>query len=197
VTLVGLTAEVTGTNVGATQEAGEPIHEENYYDPSVWYQWTAPTSGGVTIDTAGSGFNTVVAVYTGTAVNALTRVTSTRVATNQEKRYFRAAAGVTYRIAVDGRGAQQGAFTLKLNEIPPPANDMFAAAQTITTGTGAASGNTLGATGENGEPGGAGTAGASVWYRFTPTQTGRGSVSFASNDFPATASVYTGRASTR
>jgi len=193
-TLVGLSAETTGSNVGATQEPGEPIHEENYYDPSVWYQWTAPSSGGVTVDSSGSTFNSVVAVYTGTSVSTLTRVPSTRVQTTQEKRYFRAAAGVTYRIAVDGRNAQQGAIELELTEIPPPANDLFVAAQAITPGDTVFTGNTLGATGENGEPGSGGTAGATVWYRFTAAQTGRATVRFATADFPGTLAVYTGEA---
>ena len=75
------------------------VHEQNYYDPSVWYEWTAPATGGVTIDTAGSTFNTVTGVYTGSAVNALTRVATTanNPPSARVKRSFRAVAGQTYR----------------------------------------------------------------------------------------------------
>jgi hypothetical protein len=189
-TIVGVSADITGTNLGATQEAGEPIHEENYYDPSVWYRWTAPSDGGVTIDTTGSDFSTVVAVYTGTAVHQLSRVTTTRIGWGPEKRNFRAAAGVTYRIAIDGRGAQQGTFKLKFDAAPPPANDMFAAAQVVTPGDTVIGGNNIGATAEGGEPGG--TAGATVWYRYTPTATVRARVARQSADFLMDISVYTG-----
>jgi hypothetical protein len=190
--LTGLSDETTGTNVGATQEPGEPVHEENYYDPSVWYRWTAPADGGVTVDTAGSDFAAIVAVYTGPAVDSLSRVATTRTGTGPEKRYFRAAAGVTYHVAIDGRHAEQGAIQLELDEIPPPANDMFAAAEPLVPGASAVSGNTLGATGEPGEPDAGGTAGATVWYQYTPTESGRATVELAPVDFASTVTVYTG-----
>ena len=195
-TLVGPAAQTTGTNVGATQEPGEPIHEENYYDPSVWYRWTAPASGGVTLDTAGSAIRPVVAIYTGETVSTLSRVPSTAAnGTTREKRYFRAAAGVTYRIAIDGRAAEMGTFNLALSTTPPPANDMFAAAAPIAGEDATVSGDTLGATGENAEPGsGGGTAGATVWYQWTAARDGRASLSFPSADFPVGAAVYTGSA---
>ena len=192
-TLVGLNDTASGTNVGATQEPGEPIHEENYYDPSVWYQWTAPSDGGVTIDTAGSTFDTVVAVYTGDTVSTLTRVATTPTGNDgPERRNFRAAAGVTYRIAIDGRGAQQGTFQLELTEIVPPVNDMFADRLPVVAGDGTVEGDYIGATGENGEPGSGGTAGATVWYRYTAVETGRARLAITANDAPIEIGVHTG-----
>lgn len=45
------------------------------YQHSVWHNWTAPTSGTVSIDTCGTpGTETVLSFYTGTAINALTKV---------------------------------------------------------------------------------------------------------------------------
>ena len=61
-----------GTNVDATQETGE--HQTIGGRQSVWYRWTAPSTGRVTIATCdgryggGSSFNTLLAVYTGTSV---------------------------------------------------------------------------------------------------------------------------------
>ena len=193
--LAGLSADATGTNVGATQEPGEPVHEENYYDPSVWFTWTAPASVGVTLDTAGSSLNTILAVYTGDAVGALTRVPSTRAAgASRAKRYFRAAAGTTYRIAVDGARAPQGTFSLTLRTTLPPANDHFLAATPLAGTTATADGDTIGATGEPGEPNPGGTAGASVWYAWTAPATGRLSVAVPKSDFGASTAVYTGLA---
>ena len=192
--LTGLSADAAGTNLGATQEPGEPIHEENYRDPSVWFTWTAPATVGVTLDTAGSTFDTVVAVYTGDSVGALTRVPSTPARnTTRVKRRFRAVAGVTYRIAVDGAGARQGAYVLALRTTAPPANDHFAAAQVLAGTAPEATGDTIAATGEGLEPSEhGGTAGASVWYRWTAPSDGDLTVSLPVNDFAGVLGVYTG-----
>jgi hypothetical protein len=191
VPLAGLDAEVDGTNVGATQEPGEPIHEANYYDPSVWYSWTAPKSGGVTLDTAGSALPTLLGVYTGDDVAHLSRVNSSRSIDSGTKRYFRAAAGVTYWIAVDGARAKQDTFHLKLHWGEPPANDMFADAQELTWGHNSAAGDTIGSTGEPGEPG-AGAEATSVWYEWKAPSSGVGEVWMPRADFRAVVTIYTG-----
>ena len=73
--LSGLPASATGTNVDATTESGEPEPEENTPGGhSVWWSWTAPADGDVTVDTCGSDFDTMLAVYTGSSVEALTPV---------------------------------------------------------------------------------------------------------------------------
>lgn len=191
--LAGASADVSGSNVGATHEMGEPVHGQNYSDPSVWYTWTAPSSGGVTIDMAGSALDAVVGVYTGDRVSALTRVpTSAALNTARTKRRFRAEAGVTYRIAIDGAQAAQDSFHLALTSTPTPANDAFAAAETIAGSSGTASGDNIGATVEAGEPGPAGDAGASVWYRWTAPSDGRAVVAATSPDFTPSVDAYTG-----
>ena len=65
----GTSATLSGSNSGATKEAGEPNHAGNAGGKSVWWTWTAPSDGTVTIDTAGSSFDTLLAVYTGTSVS--------------------------------------------------------------------------------------------------------------------------------
>ena len=104
----GCSGSVNGTNVGATREAGEPIHspDDKISSRSVWYQWQAPSSGSATISTAGSGFDTVLAVYTGSSVGSLTLV-APRADDNSDTDKtstvtFNAVAGTIYRIAVDG-----------------------------------------------------------------------------------------------
>src|SRR5439155_24179045 len=72
----GPTGSVTGRNSVASKEGGEPNHAGNPGGASVWYKWTAPSSGATTFTTFGSDFNSVLAVYTGNSVNALTEVTS-------------------------------------------------------------------------------------------------------------------------
>jgi hypothetical protein len=109
-TITGCSGTTTGTNVNATHESGEPNHAPDAHggSNSVWYSWQAPASGQAQITTAGSNFDTVLAVYTGTAVNALA---GTLVGNNDDVNpgvvttsivTFNAVAGTTYRIAVDG-----------------------------------------------------------------------------------------------
>ena len=114
--LAGSSGTAAGTNVGATREAGEPLHAGELGGRSVWYRWTAPASGPVTFRTAGSTFDTILATYTGNAVNGLAPVPS---GSNddvdggvQSRVTFSATAGTTYRIAVDGFDAEVGAVKL-------------------------------------------------------------------------------------
>jgi hypothetical protein len=114
---------IAGTNLGATKENGEPSHEpgNNPGGRSVWYQWTAPASTSVTITTAGSDYDTLLAVYTGNALGSLTQIVSNDdvqlgVITTSTVT-FTASAGTTYKIAVDGfnnegAGADTGSITL-------------------------------------------------------------------------------------
>ena len=72
--LSGTSGSVTGSNVGATKEVGEPSHAGDSGGHSVWYRWTAPSSTPVTLDTIGSSFDTLLGVYTGNGVTSLTTV---------------------------------------------------------------------------------------------------------------------------
>ena len=137
--LTGMNATTNGsTSVQsfATKEPGEPNHAGFVGGRSVWFRWTAPSNGIFRVTTAGSSFNTLLAVYTGNAVNALTPVASNDNiggGNNTSRLEFFANAGTTYRIAVDGRngtgnGASSGAYTLALSylglvQIASPSNN--------------------------------------------------------------------------
>jgi hypothetical protein len=111
----GLEGNITGSNLGATKETREPRHAGNVGGGSVWFEWTAPVSGTVQFDTAGSDFDTLLAVYTGETVDRLRRVAQNN---NQARGVptslvrFRVRAGVKYQIAVDGFNAATGLFNL-------------------------------------------------------------------------------------
>src|SRR5687768_1643410 len=72
-TITGCSGTVTGTNIGATRESGEPNHspDNGGGNRSIWYRWQAPASSTVTFTTAGSGFDTVLGVYSGSSVGSL------------------------------------------------------------------------------------------------------------------------------
>jgi hypothetical protein len=104
-------ARTDDTNVGATRETGEPDHAGKVGAASVWYGWTAPGSGVVTIDLAGSEFDTLLAVYTGAAVHALTLVAfnDDRGQDLTSRVSFEVTGGTEYKIAVDGFLGETGA----------------------------------------------------------------------------------------
>ncbi|MCX6874982.1 MAG: M6 family metalloprotease domain-containing protein [Verrucomicrobia bacterium] len=106
---------VTGTNNGATAQTGEPAHAGSGPDASVWWQWTAPSDGTLQVSTAGSSFDTVLGVYTGAAVNALTLRASNDDTSGTRTSYVSLAvtSGTTYFIAVDGYHGATGEITLQ------------------------------------------------------------------------------------
>lgn len=117
--LFGTYVSVQATNVGFTKQAGEPFHAGNPGGKSIWWTWTAPESGPVTISTAGSTFNTLLAVYTGSDVSQLALQASDNNAlggTNRSRLSFNALAGVTYRITVDGFNGASARILLALSQ---------------------------------------------------------------------------------
>ena len=184
---------VDGTTVGATKETGEPDHAGDPGGSSSWYRWIAPASGRVTFSTFGSDFDTVLAAYTGSAVNALTEVASNDDANGltTSEIGFAATQGTTYSIAIDGKGGDSGPSLLFWILHPP--NDDFAAAQLLSGDHGSVDGSSVGATKEPSEPNHAGTAGgASVWYRWTAPATGTMTLDTCNSNFDTVLAVYTG-----
>ncbi len=112
--LTGPTNAVIGTNVGATKEPGEPNHAGNSGGKSVWWSWTAPVSGNVSVTTVGSSFDTLLAVYTGTALSNLTGIASNGQAGTQSAVVFNSVSGTTYQIAVDGYFGDSGTISLSI-----------------------------------------------------------------------------------
>ena len=112
--LSGTTGTITGTNAGATKEAGEPDHAGNPGGHSVWYAWTAQASNNVTFNTLGSSFDTILAAYTGSSVNALAPVASNDDSGDAftSSLSFAATQGTTYYIAIDGAGGVAGNLAL-------------------------------------------------------------------------------------
>ena len=115
-------------NTGATKETGEPNHAGNTGGKSVWWTWTAPTSGSVTLTTAGSNFRNALAVYTGSAVTNLTGIAANLagVGTNTSQVTFSAFSGAAYQIAVDGFNGATGSVTLNLSMPDAPAQLIIA-----------------------------------------------------------------------
>lgn len=118
IVLVGYGAASSGLiSSNASKETGEPNHAGNTGGRSLWWTWTAPASGPVSLVVTGN-FRQAVAVYTGAAVNALTVVTNQLAALGAtiNTLVFNAGAGTTYQIAVDGFNGAAGTVNLSLTQ---------------------------------------------------------------------------------
>jgi len=97
--LAGTSVDAIGTLVNASREEGEPLHLNNDLG-SIWWSWTAPTNGFVTVSSEVWG----LAVYTGINLASLTLVTNGLPAENGPMAVFAATSGTTYAIAAIGYG---------------------------------------------------------------------------------------------
>lgn len=111
----GNISSISSSSILATKEAGEPDHAGNTGGQSVWWKWTAPASGQLNIDTQGSNYDTLLAVYTGTAVDALNNLTSNDndgFSIGTSSVLLQAQAGQEYKIALDGANGAAGFLQL-------------------------------------------------------------------------------------
>lgn len=104
----------SSSNTWATAEPGEARHAGKQGGKSIWIKWRAPADGIATIDTFGSSFDTLLAVYTGSHVTNLTEVaiSDDKGGFLTSKLRFNARSNTTYRIAVDGFGGASGDVVL-------------------------------------------------------------------------------------
>ncbi len=108
VPLTGLEIQTTSYDENATMVNGEP---------SVWWSWTAPSSGLVVVSVAGSSDSPGVNVYTGTMLASLVAVPA--ASGNYNGYAFNASGGTTYQIQVFGYASgNPGAIQLEIG-VPP------------------------------------------------------------------------------
>jgi hypothetical protein len=113
--LAGTEGTSAGTNSLASLQPGEPRHVGNPGGRSLWWRWQAPADGSLLVSTEGSSFDTLLAVYTGNLVNALTSVAANDdafEASGFSKVQHAVRAQTWYSIAVDGYNAATGTVQL-------------------------------------------------------------------------------------
>ena len=193
---------VTGSNIFATTEIGEPEHAENG-EPycSVWWKWTAQTNGTFSINTLGSDFDTVLGMYVGSSITSLMEITANDDEDDGEvwsEIITNVIAGETYYFAVVGFGETEiGSISLNWYFTPEsfvPLNDDFTNAIEFFTVTGTKAGNNLNGTAEPGEPEHAENSGPyhSVWWKFTVPNNGNINIRTEGSDFDTVLGLYTG-----
>ena len=124
--LSGSSDSANGTTAGGSREASEPDHLDSGQpdaanwvgDNTAWYEWTALGSGPATIDVCTAAIDSILGVYTGSDLGALTRVVDDNNSCTSgfgSLANFNAVAGTTYSIAVgDAGGARENTFTISL-----------------------------------------------------------------------------------
>ena len=126
IAISGAPLSIRASNVNATRQTGEPAGTT-----SVWYEWTAPKTGPVTVTTDGSLFDTTLGAYSGSSVSTVvalpsypSRVVNNVVVTAENdnavpgQRWsrirFSAAKGAKYLIRVNGVRGATGRYNLKI-----------------------------------------------------------------------------------
>ena len=200
-TLTGTATPTTvdAGNWGATKELGEPDHRGKGGGSSIWFKWTAPRTNGAFLQACNGPIpsKTVLAVYTGTSVDALSPVAP--IDAEPDCRYaFAAIAGVTYRIAIDGKpSALTGAGAMSdpglLLSMFPGNDDFETPVQLQGSNFLAIRYGNVAATKQQGEPDHAGNqGGASVWFTWTAPITGSAHFSACEASFRTLVAIYEG-----
>ena len=187
--------DLSAQNVGASRETDEPQHAFNEGGASVWWSWSPAESGSVAVTTRGSSFDTLLAVYTGSSLNALTVVAQNDdedELARTSRVTFEAQAGTQYHIAADGQNGKVGLIRMS-TEQPAPANDRFADRSVLFSDFTSIDGSNRGAAKEVGEPDhGGNPGGASVWYSWDPDVDGSVAITTDGSTFDTLLAVYTG-----
>jgi len=173
-TVAGTTVGFTDSNPSACGGAGDGA------SPGVWYTLVG-TGDQVTAETCGSGFDTQVAIYTGSCAGLACVAGNDDACGLQSSVSWLSSPGAVYYIYVDGFAANSGDYTLAITCSPPPPplpGDVCSAATPIALaapgGCGSASvmGSTIGAGDDGPQTCDATTNNLGVWYSFTAPASG-------------------------
>jgi hypothetical protein len=178
----------------ATTEPGEPFPSCGFnVGKTVWYEYTPAEDTTLQVSTRGSGFDTVVGVYTGPTRDALDPIDCNDDHFGKASLLqFEATGGTTYRFQLGGYNGAGG--DLVVNFIASPAHDDFSDRTVVTDFPFLDETDTSAATTEPGEPVEPNCApiGATVWYEFTPSSDFELVATTSGSDFDTVLVVYTG-----
>ena len=119
-TLSGKAGGTSGFSLLATKELSEPNHAGNTGGSSIWWKWVAPSTGQLSVNVTGSNFDTLLGLYSGLSLGALSPLASSATVGPSNGLLLEVVAGKEYELAVDGVAAASGSFSLNwsLNTSP-------------------------------------------------------------------------------
>ena len=209
----GPNATVTGSNQYATDESGEPCFGMDTAGRTVWWKWTAPGNGLVTLSRAGSAIDLAMAVFAGEQVDRLQLIATNELVGCPPPRAclypppvsdtltFLARGGATYHLGLDENWQRLypflqdagGAYQLSLTLTPAPANDAFADRFSLVGTNVILAGSNLAASRDEGEPVPPGDAiGRSIWWSWIAPGDGMVIITNAGGSFTPLVLVFTG-----
>ncbi|MCA9244842.1 MAG: right-handed parallel beta-helix repeat-containing protein, partial [Phycisphaerales bacterium] len=200
------TGTYSGSTVGATPDGVGSCEGVNPgASPDVWYRFQPPCNGVLSLDTCGSGYDTLVSVHTGCPGN-----TSNTVACNDDCNGIPSCeslsscltanvlAGSIYRIRVGGFSNRSGSYVLHVGFAPSgsaPGNDNCANAQLTIGGTYAFCTNGATTDGPNNvacDFFGDSQVGSDIWYLYYPLCTGTATVNLCGSLYDTKVAAYAG-----
>jgi hypothetical protein len=113
---------VWSSNINATAEASDPAHPASTTRHTVWFTWTAPVSGDVTVTLVDGSRGLPFAVYAGSVSTGFLTLAQAPDSDLYYVAHFYAAAGTAYQIAVYDDAGGEGEFGLHLIAPPLPPN---------------------------------------------------------------------------
>ena len=141
INLLGNSGVQTGTdNNEATLETDEPNNSGAAATNTVWFKWTCPADGDLTFMTHGSTngaseWDSVIGLYTGTAVNALTPIGGPQDGDVPEAMTRPVIGGTTYYIQLAGYGNEVATNILLTWSFLVPQADVLTFGPGATVGT--------------------------------------------------------------
>ncbi|MBL8163965.1 MAG: hypothetical protein JNJ61_18400, partial [Anaerolineae bacterium] len=106
----------------AGREASEPLSTCGYnISYTFWYSFTPATTATYSLSTAGSNFDTIIAIYTGNTLGGLTPVTNgcnddASAVLTSSRVQLSLTAGTTYQIQVGGFNGAYGLFNFRIQQ---------------------------------------------------------------------------------
>ena len=197
--LGGSRVSILGDTRGASSE--HPF--ENPNERTVWYSWRAPASGlydiSVSATDSSSISNFETTLYLGSRPGSLERIADFFDA-DRSRTKIRARRGDVFQIQVKELYGSPNAFTLRLRQVTPPANDHFENAIALTSPTTITIPDFSSASTQYGEqretwyyhPNAANPP--TIWYSWTAPSYGLHLISVSSAGYPPTVRCYTGTA---
>jgi hypothetical protein len=193
---------MTGCTTYCTRDGWTSCGESANGDgPDSWLSWTAACTANVTVDTLGSGYDTILSVHSACPEVDGWFLDSHTIACNDDggvgygyasKVSFDAVAGTTYLFRVSGYNGAKGPFTLHIAPASVPSNDSCSTPQVVAASGDYAFKTCNASTDPNITAGGCGGMTKDVWFVFTPPVTGVLKADTCNSNFDTMLAVYGG-----